>query len=134
MPTLEWFESDGSTPLALENLGAIPPGDSYSGLNAGVAYQAVLKNTSEETIDDITISIEQNGGSISYLYLSIATGETQPAPGSSWHDHEDELLEIGSLEADEAVNIWIDAIIPISAPRQVEVLASLFARAPDPAS
>lgn len=121
---LAWFESDGTTPLGALNMGVIGPGESYTGKNAGIAHQVVLKNTGATNITDVTVTISQIASYPANEYALIATGVTQPESG--WVDADGEL-EIGTLEPSDAVNIWVDMSVPLAAPRQMGQLVNFRA-------
>lgn len=124
--SLQWFESDGVTPLANISLGTIGPGETYTGKHDGTAKQVVLKNTGTTTLENVAIEINPVSSFPANQYVLIATGDTQPE-SEEFVDHEDADLAIGTLEADEAVKVWIDMSVPLSAPRQSGQMVSLRA-------
>lgn len=123
---LQWFESDGVTPLGNIPLGSVGPGETYTGKHAGVALQVVLKNTGVTDIETVTVAITQVSNYPAAEYALIAQGATQPAAGPAWVDHEGSLA-IGTLEPNDAVNIWIDADVPLIAPRGTGQMVTLRA-------
>lgn len=110
---LLFFESDGETPLGRIALGEIRPGETYTGLHGGVAYQVVLRNGGALNMRDVAVQLVQVGSFAAYNYVTFATGATQPSPGPSWVDPTESDLIIGELDVDEDVNIWIDISVPI---------------------
>lgn len=123
---LQWFESDGTTPLGTIPLGTIGPGETYTGKHEGVAYKAVLKNTGLTTIESVAVAINQVSSFPANEYVSIATGESQPESGD-FKGYEDDDLSIGTLEADATANVWVEMTVPLAAPRQLAQLVSLRA-------
>lgn len=124
--SLAWYESDGTTPLATIALGTIGPGESYTGKNDGVAKQYVLKNTGANEVTGVAIEIEAVSTFPMNQYLLIATGESQPS-SESFVDYQDDDLSIGTLAAGATAKIWVDASVPVAAPRQLAQMASLRA-------
>lgn len=131
---LEFFEADGSTPLGRLRLGEIRPGQSYTGLHGGNAYQVVLRNTGLLDMEDVAVAITQVTGFPTHLWLRIAAGATQPAEPDDWVGYGDPDLVIGTLNADEDVNIWVDMEVPLVAPAgdgQMVRLRAYGVRIPD---
>lgn len=124
--SLQWFDSDGSTPLGNVSMGTIGPGETYTGKHAGTAKKVVLKNTGLVTLEGVAVGISQVASFPANQYLLIAVGATQP-DGGEFVGHDDPDLVIGTLAPDDAVNIWLDMSVPLSEPRQLAQMVSLRA-------
>lgn len=113
---LQFFESDGVTPLGRLRLGEIRPGQSYTGLHSGVAYQVVLTNTGETDMENVAVAIVQVGAYQTINYVEIAQGAVQPGDPGAWVGSGDGELVIGNLAADASVSVWVDMEVPLLAP------------------
>lgn len=122
---LQWLEDDGDTPAGPIALGTIAPGQSYIGKN-GSPYQLVLKNVGANTWDNVAIQLVQVGSFALHQYIRVAIGDSEPS-AEDYVGADDPDLEVGTLEAGESVKVWLDADVPLSAPRQMAQMVSLRA-------
>lgn len=122
---LEWFESDGTTPLASLAFGKVGPGETYS-LKHSDYLQIVLKNTDSAYVDDVTIELDSVGTYTLNEYVLFAVGATEP-DASEFVAYTDYPWDVGTLAAGESVNVWLDLVVPAEAPRARGQLARLRA-------
>ena len=122
---LEWFESDGTTPLASLAFGKVGPGETYS-LKHSDYLQIVLKNTDTTYVDDVTIEIDSVSAFPLNEYVRFAVGVTEPA-SEDFVAYTDYPWDVGTLAAGESVNVWLDLVVPAEAPRARGQLARLKA-------
>ena len=124
---LDWFESDGVTPLGALHFGKIAPGETYSDKHSDY-LQVVLKNTGAAYIDDVTIEIESVSTYPLNEYVRFAVGVTEP-DAIDFVSHEDAPWDVGTLTDGESVTVWLDAVVPVAAPRGRGYFAALRAYA-----
>lgn len=122
---LTWFDSDGVTPLGPIKLLSTGPGEQYS-VKHGAMRQVVLKNVGSSAIEDVAVQIRIVNAFPLNEYILIGTGETAPDE-EAMVGHEDEDLIVGTLEADEEANVWIDVAVPPFAGQAVGMFVSLRA-------
>lgn len=123
---LEWFESDGVTPLGNLSLGTVGPGETYTGKHLGAAKQIILKNTGATEVQNVTVTITSISTYPANDYALIAVGDTQPAP-EAFVDNTDPPLAVGDLDPNDTASIWVDASVPVEAPRQMGQMLNLRA-------
>jgi hypothetical protein len=122
---LQWFESDGSTPLGTQSFGKVGPGEDFI-TKAGNPIQVVLKNTGLTTITDVAIEIRPVSAFPLVEYVRVAVGETEPS-SEAYSDSTDPDVVVGDLEADEEAKVWLDLVVPLIAVRGTGQYANLRA-------
>ncbi|MBA2666057.1 MAG: hypothetical protein H0U69_03360 [Trueperaceae bacterium] len=119
-PVLQWFESDGVTPLGSLALGTVGPGESYFGKN-GSYRELILKNTGNAVADSVEINIQKVMTFAIDEYLQVAYGVT---PGA-FSGYADPPLALGTLAPDATVQVYVDLVIPVMAARRSGQWANL---------
>lgn len=120
---LQWFESDGTTPLSSLDMGSVGAGQSYNGIHS--AYkQVVLKNTGSSGMTSVTVDIRQVSQFPLNAYLKIATGTSTPG---SFVGSDDDPLDIADLAASGTAKVWVDMVVPLGASAEVGQFANLRA-------
>lgn len=122
---LQWFESDGETPLGTQSFGKVGPGEDFITKNSA-PIQVVLKNTGLTTITDVAIEIRAVATFPLVEYVRVAVSETEPAP-EAYSDSTDPDVIVGDLEADEEAKVWLDLVVPLVAVRGAGQFANLRA-------
>lgn len=111
---LEFFESDGNTPLSTIDLGTLKPGEDYV-TKVGAPVQVVLKNTSAHSYTGVEVTLGAVAQFPSIEYARFALGATPPANPNGWSDHLAGPLVAGTLAQNATVNVWISAVVPLAA-------------------
>ena len=112
---LQWYASDGTTPIGGLNFGKVGPGESYHDKHSEY-LEVVLKNAGAETIEDVVVDVTQMLGFPAYEYVRFAEGETEPGSEAFIEPHEGPLA-IGNLTPAATARLWFDLVVPAYAPR-----------------
>lgn len=106
--SVNWYDTDDTTPLDAVDLGAIPPGQDYFTRN-GAYLETRVKNDGTENFASVDVEIQQAGSFAAYQYLRIAQGAGSPG---AFQDHTANPLSLGALAQGISASVWLDFITP----------------------
>lgn len=120
---LQWFAADGTTPLAQEDLGLVPPGTSLA-----TPHVLIARNTGDSAATLVSVLIGQVGGLDLENWLSLEVQELDgagAAVGSPLTASYSAPANVGSLPAGHALRVTVSVSVPGGAALSSEPLLCL---------